>query len=143
MLVKTAGNGTSAVVDALIMKAQGLPEELYKSLTEDCGKEMADHKRFTRDTHVQVYLYAPIILATRAERKYELPAPAVCPKDRNFDIVAGESGKGSQAVKRPLQEKRSPCSAFITALQRPVKCAVESGRYQWRESALMPDYCRA
>jgi len=55
MLVKTAGKDTASVVDALIMNARKLPQELYKSLTWDRGKEMADHKRFTLDTHIQVY----------------------------------------------------------------------------------------
>lgn len=59
MLVKTAGKDTASVVDALIMNARKLPQELYKSLTWDRGKEMADHKRFTSDTHIQVYFCDP------------------------------------------------------------------------------------
>jgi IS30 family transposase len=59
MLVKTAGKDTASVVDALIMNARKLPQELYKSLTWDRGKEMADHKRFTLDTHIQVYFCDP------------------------------------------------------------------------------------
>jgi hypothetical protein len=35
------------VINALIEQAHTLPRELYKSLTWDRGKEMADHKRFT------------------------------------------------------------------------------------------------
>lgn len=59
MLVKTAGKDTASVVDALIMNARKMPQELYKSLTWDRGKEMADHKRFTLDTHIQVYFCDP------------------------------------------------------------------------------------
>jgi IS30 family transposase len=59
MLVKTAGKDTATVVDALIMNARKLPQEPYKSLTWDRGKEMADHKRFTLDTHIQVYFCNP------------------------------------------------------------------------------------
>lgn len=59
MLVKTAGKDTASVVDALIVNARKLPQELYKSLTWDRGKEMADHKRFTLDTHIQVYFCDP------------------------------------------------------------------------------------
>ena len=59
MLVKTAGKDTASVVDALILNARKLPQELYKSLTWDRGKEMADHKRFTLDTHIQVYFCDP------------------------------------------------------------------------------------
>jgi transposase, IS30 family len=35
------------------------PEELYQSLTWDRGKEMADHKRFTLATDIQVYFCDP------------------------------------------------------------------------------------
>ena len=59
MLVKTAGKDTASVVDALIINARKLPQELYKSLTWDRGKEMADHKRFTLDTDIQVYFCDP------------------------------------------------------------------------------------
>ncbi len=59
MLVKTAGKDTASVVDALILNARKLPQELYKTLTWDRGKEMADHKRFTLDTHIQVYFCDP------------------------------------------------------------------------------------
>jgi IS30 family transposase len=59
MLVKTAGKDTASVVDALIMNARKLPQELYKSLTWDRGKEMADHKRFTLDTKIQLYFCNP------------------------------------------------------------------------------------
>jgi IS30 family transposase len=44
MLVKVAGKDTEAVVNALIKNAQKLPQELYKSLTWDRGKELAGHK---------------------------------------------------------------------------------------------------
>jgi IS30 family transposase len=59
MLVKTAGKDTESVINALIHNARKLPQQLYKSLTWDRGKEMADHKRFTLDTHIQVYFCAP------------------------------------------------------------------------------------
>ena len=47
MLVKIAAKDTETVVNALIRNARKLPQELYKSLTWDRGKEMAGHKRFT------------------------------------------------------------------------------------------------
>jgi len=59
MLVKTAGKDTQTVVDALIKNARKLPQELYKSLTWDRGKEMAGHKRFTLATDIQVYFCDP------------------------------------------------------------------------------------
>ena len=43
----------------LFIQAHKLPRELYKSLTWDRGKEMADHKRFTLDTDIKVYFCDP------------------------------------------------------------------------------------
>ena len=59
MLVRVTGKDTETVVDALIKQALKLPRELYKSLTWDRGKEMADHKRFSLATDVQVYFCDP------------------------------------------------------------------------------------
>jgi len=59
MLVKVAGQDTETVVNALIKNARKLPQELYKSLTWDRGKEMAGHKRFTLATDIQVYFCDP------------------------------------------------------------------------------------
>ena len=59
MLMKVAGKDTETVINALIKNARKLPEELYKSLTWDRGKEMADHKRFTLATDIQVYFCDP------------------------------------------------------------------------------------
>jgi IS30 family transposase len=59
MLVKTAGKDTESVIDALIKNSRKLPDELYKSLTWDRGKEMADHTRFTLATDIQVYFCDP------------------------------------------------------------------------------------
>ena len=59
MLAKVKGKDTETVIDALIKQAHKLPRELYKSLTWDRGKEMADHKRFTLDTDIKVYFCDP------------------------------------------------------------------------------------
>ena len=59
MLVKIAGKDTETVINALIKNARKLPQEVYKSLTWDRGKEMADHKRFTLATDIQVYFCDP------------------------------------------------------------------------------------
>lgn len=59
MLVKLAGKDTETVINALIDNARQLPQELYKSLTWDRGKEMADHKRFTLATDIDVYFCDP------------------------------------------------------------------------------------
>ncbi|WP_322074812.1 IS30 family transposase [Burkholderia cepacia] len=59
MLVKVASKDTEAVINALIRHAGKLPHELYKSLTWDRGKEMADHTRFTVATDIKVYFCDP------------------------------------------------------------------------------------
>ena len=59
MLAKVSGKETEVVINALIKQARKLPNELYKSLTWDRGKEMADHQRFTLDTNIQVYFCDP------------------------------------------------------------------------------------
>jgi len=59
MLVKVPSKDTETVINALIKHAHKLPNELYKSLTWDRGKEMADHKRFTLATDINVYFCDP------------------------------------------------------------------------------------
>jgi IS30 family transposase len=59
MLVKVTGKDTQTVINALIKNARKLPQELYQSLTWDRGKEMAEHKRFTLATDIQVYFCDP------------------------------------------------------------------------------------
>jgi IS30 family transposase len=59
MLVKVKSKDSKTVINALIKHAHKLPRELYKSLTWDRGKEMADHKRFSLDTNIKVYFCDP------------------------------------------------------------------------------------
>jgi IS30 family transposase len=59
MLARVNGKDTDTVITALIKQAHKLPAELYKSLTWDRGKEMADHTRFTLATDISVYFCDP------------------------------------------------------------------------------------
>ena len=59
MLVKVKNKDTDSVVSALIKQSKKLPGELYKSLTWDRGKELADHQRFTLATDIKVYFCDP------------------------------------------------------------------------------------
>ena len=59
MLAKVANKDTQTVVSALIKQAKTLPNELYKSLTWDRGKEFTDHRRFTLATNIDVYFCDP------------------------------------------------------------------------------------
>ena len=84
MLAKVKNKDTESVISALIKQSKRLPKELYKSLTWDRGKEMADHPRLTMATDVEVYFCDPQsplsamqaslagqCMATRVERKYK------------------------------------------------------------------------
>lgn len=53
------GNTAELVRTALEATIKRLPEHLWRSLTWDQGKEMADHARFTIDTGIQVYFCDP------------------------------------------------------------------------------------
>jgi IS30 family transposase len=59
MLAKVESRHTQTVINALIRQARKLPDELYRSLTWDRGPELADHKRFTLATDIDVYFCDP------------------------------------------------------------------------------------
>ena len=59
MLVRVDGKDSDTVVAALSRQVRKLPAQLKRSLTWDRGHEMADHKKFTLATHVQVYFCDP------------------------------------------------------------------------------------
>ena len=59
MLAKVTNKDTQTVVSALIKQSKALPNELYKSLTWDRGKELTDHRRFTLATNIAVYFCDP------------------------------------------------------------------------------------
>ena len=59
MLAKLSDRKTETVVNALIKHSRKLPDELYKSLTWDRGHELAEHKRFTLETDINVYFCDP------------------------------------------------------------------------------------
>ncbi len=59
MLFPLPDNSAESVRTALAATIQRLPEHLWRSLTWDQGKEMAEHARFTVDTGVQVYFCDP------------------------------------------------------------------------------------
>ena len=59
MLVKVPGKDTASVVTALSTQIRQLPSALRRSLTWDRGMELAQHKRLTVATNVQVYFCDP------------------------------------------------------------------------------------
>ena len=59
MLIKVPGKDSASVVAALSKHVRKLPLQLRRSLTWDRGHEMAEHKKFTVATDVQVYFCDP------------------------------------------------------------------------------------
>jgi IS30 family transposase len=59
LIARVGSKDTETVINALIKQAHKLPRDLYKSLTWDRGKELADHKRFTLSTDIKVYFCDP------------------------------------------------------------------------------------
>ncbi len=59
LLVKLATQSSSAFRTAFAEKFRHLPKGLKKTLTYDQGKEMAQHKLFTKETDITVYFAHP------------------------------------------------------------------------------------
>jgi len=59
MLAKVDSKETQAVGLRANQAGKKLPNELYKSLTWDQGKELADHRQFTMATDIDVYFCDP------------------------------------------------------------------------------------
>ena len=59
MLVRVPSKDTKTVINALIKHTHKLPRDLYKSLTWDRGKQVADHQRFSLATDIDVYFCDP------------------------------------------------------------------------------------
>lgn len=125
MLVKVDSKDTETVINALIRHAHKLPRELYKSLTWDRGKELADHKRFTLATDIQVYFCDPQNPWQRGSnentngllRQY-------FPK--GTDLSAHSQAK-LNAVARQLNERPRKTLNFETPAERFAQCVASSG----------------
>lgn len=59
MLVKVDSKRADVVAEALAQKMLELPEQLRRSLTWDRGSEMAEHKKFSIATDMEVYFCDP------------------------------------------------------------------------------------
>jgi transposase, IS30 family len=59
LLIKLIKKDAASVREAFTDKFNSLPPRIKKSLTYDHGCEMAQHKKFTEDTQIQVYFAHP------------------------------------------------------------------------------------
>jgi len=125
MLAKVKNKDTESVVTALIKQSKKLPVELYKSLTWDRGKELADHQRFTLATNIDVYFCDPSSPWQRGSnentngllRQY-------FPKGTDLAL---HSQSRLNAVARQLNERPRKTLDFETPAERFNACVASTG----------------
>ena len=125
MLAKVKNKDTESVINALIKQSKKLPDELYKSLTWDRGKELADHKRFTLETDIKVYFCDPSSPWQRGSnentngllRQY-------FPKGTDLSV---HSQTKLNAVARQLNERPRKTLKFRTPAQKFNACVALTG----------------
>ena len=123
-LAKVANKDTQTVVSALIKQAKMIPNELYKSLTWDRGKELADHRRLTLATNIDVYFCDPQSPWQRGSnentngllRQY-------LPKGTN---LSGYSQAQLNKVARRLNERPRKTLGFATPAERFNACVAST-----------------
>ena len=125
MLVKVKNKDTDSVVSALIKQSKKLPGELYKSLTWDRGKELADHKRFTLATDVKVYFCDPSSPWQRGSNENtNRLLRQYFPKGTDLSV---HSQAKLNAVARQLNERPRKTLAFDTPAERFDACVALIG----------------
>ena len=120
MLAKVANKDTESVISALVRQSRRLPKELYKSLTWDRGKELADHPRLTLAADIEVYFCDPHAPWQRGSnentnrllRQY-LP--------RGTDLSAHSQAKLS-AIARQLNERPRKTLQYQTPAEKFAQC---------------------
>lgn len=125
MLAKVKNKDTESVVSALIKQSKKLPDELYKSLTWDRGKELADHQRFTLETDIAVYFCDPRSPWQRGsnENTHGL-LRQYFPKGTDLSV---HSQAKLNAVARQLNERPRKTLEFETPAQRFNACVAMTG----------------
>ena len=125
MLVKVKNKDTESVVSALIKQSKKLPDELYKSLTWDRGKELADHQRFTLATNIDVYFCDPSSPWQRGSNENtNRLLRQYFPKGTNLAV---HSQAKLNAVARQLNERPRKTLEFETPADRFNACVASTG----------------
>lgn len=125
LLVKVNNKDTESVVSALIKQARQLPVELYKSLTWDRGKEMADHQRFTLATNIAVYFCDPQSPWQRGSNENtNRLLRQYFPKGTDLSV---HSQAKLNAVARQLNERPRKTLDFDTPAERFNSCVASIG----------------
>jgi IS30 family transposase len=126
MLVPVPSEDTRTVINALIKHAHKLPRKLYKSLTWDRGKEMADHQRLSLDTDIKVYFCDP-------RSRWQLGSNEITngllrqyfPKGMELSSIHQNR---LNAVARQLNERPRKTLDFRTPAERFNQCVASTGR---------------
>ena len=120
MLVKVANKDTESVITGLIKQSKKLPKELYKSLTWDRGKELADYPRLTLATDVDVYFCDPQSPWQRGsnENTNRLLRQYL---SRGTDLSAHSQAKLS-AIARQLNERPRKALQYQTPAEKFAQC---------------------
>ena len=125
MLVRTDSKDTKIVINALIKQAHKLPRELYKSLTWDRGKEMADHKRFSLATDIKVYFCDPQSPWQRGSNE-QINGLLRQYFPKGMDLSGVHQNK-LNAVARQLNERPRETLNFETPAERFNQCVASIG----------------
>jgi IS30 family transposase len=125
VLAKVEAKDTETVINALIKQAHKLPKELYKSLTWDRGHEMADHKRFTLATDIEVYFCDPQSPWQRGSNENtNRLLRQYFPKGTDLSVY---SQAKLNAVARELNERPRKTLNFETPAERFSQCVASIG----------------
>lgn len=125
MLAKVKNKDTESVVSALIKQSKKLPGELYKSLTWDRGKELADHQRFTLATDIKVYFCDPSSPWQRGSNENtNRLLRQYFPKGTDLSL---HSQAKLNAVARQLNERPRKTLGFETPADRFNACVASTG----------------
>jgi IS30 family transposase len=120
-----ANKDTQTVVSALIKQTKTLPNELYKSLTWDRGKELADHRRFTLATSIEVYFCDPQSPWQRGSKKNTNGLlRQYFPKGTDLSVY---SQAHLNKVARQLNERPRETLEFETPAERFNACVASTG----------------
>ena len=125
MLFRVGSKDTKTVINALIKHAHKLPRELYKSLTWDRGKEMADHQRFSVATDIKVYFCDPQHPWQRGSNE-QINGLLRQYFPKGMDL-SGIHQNRLNAVARQLNERPRETLDFETPAERFEQCVATTG----------------
>ena len=122
ILVPLRNKTAPEVRKAFAREMKSLPAQLRQSLTYDQGREMAEHKLFTRDTSIQVYFAHP---ASPWERGTNENTNGLIrqffPKGTDFNTVSRKEIKKVQAMLNGRPRKtlnwEKPCKVYQQVLR--------------------------